>query len=437
MEIRQITEQNPWWEDKKAIEQDEKVKEALAKEDKMKLPYCEGNFLIIGPRQVGKTTYLKLCIKELLEKEVDPRRIVYFSCETLRAFEEIIEIIRFTDSLTAGEKYLFFDEITFVEDWQKAIKYFLDSPLGKNKNLYVSGSSSLALKKETFPGRKIKTRLFLPLSFCQFCQVFGSSNLKKTLTKLKLGEIEVGKINSSAKELFFFFNEISQLFNTFLKAGGFPRSIYELGESGKISAETYEIYWKWLISDIAKIERSERVTSAVLLAVLKNYGSRFSLNSVAKEMEIGSHVTVREYLEILENLFVLRSVFAFDPKKKSEVFRKLRKVYFVDPFLFAALKKMLSQTSVELAEEPKILEGIVAEHLARKLGQIFYLGGKKEVDFGGSSFGIEVKWQKKVSLADFPKVSVKNKVLLSRSDFHFFEKENMVIVPAAVFLAIL
>ena len=34
--------------------------------------------------------------------------------------------------------------------------------------------------------------------------------------------------------------------------------------------------------------------------LLKNYYSRFSLSSIAKETEIGSHVTVREYLEMID-----------------------------------------------------------------------------------------------------------------------------------------
>jgi len=105
MELRQITEQNPWWEDKEKINEDEKVKEALLKRQKI-------------------------------------------------------------------------DEITFVNEWQRAVKFVLDSPLIKDKFIFVTGSSSIALKKETFPGRHIKIRSFLPLSFKEFCNIFGSGNLK-------------------------------------------------------------------------------------------------------------------------------------------------------------------------------------------------------------------------------------------------------------------
>lgn len=437
MEIQRITEQNPWWEDEKAVEKDEKIQVALTQKQPLILPYRPGNRLIAGPRQVGKTTYLKLCIRELLQKGIAPQKILYFSCETIRGFEEILEIIRFADTLVQSEKYLFLDEITFVPDWQKAVKYFLDSPLQKDKNLYITGSSSLALKKETFPGRKIQQQVFLPLSFGEYCQTFGTPQLQKLIQAGKLAALEVPEIYDKAKKVLFSFNEINTLFGRFLQSGGFPKSIYELAQQGRISDETYEIYWQWLVSDLAKTERSQRIGSAVLLAVLKNYGSRFSLNSVAQEMEIGSHVTIRDYLEILENLFVLRNVFAFEPRRKAEAFRKMRKVYFTDHFLFVVFKKMLTQTSVYPQEEPKLVEGMVAEHLARKLDRIFYLSGKKEVDFGSLDFGVEVKWQKKVSLPDFPPVQLKNKILLSKSDFNFFEKEKVVLLPAALFLAML
>ena len=439
MEIRQIIEQNPWWEDREKIKEDEKVKEALAKKNKMFFPFEEGNFLLVGPRQVGKTTYLKLSILGLINKGVSPKKLLYFSCEPLNNFEEILEIVRFSDSLVEGEKYLFFDEVTFVKDWQKAIKYLLDSPLGRQKNLYISGSSSLALKKETFPGRKIETKEFLPLSFNKFSKIFVSPNLKKEIKKAKarINIFNTKEIFQKAKILIFFFNEISRLFDFYLKCGGFPRSIYELMEGKGIKEETYEIYWKWLVSDIAKIERSEKITRSVLIGVLKNYSSRFSMNSIARETEIGSHVTVREYLEILEDLFVLRNIFPIDLKRKVEVFRRMRKVYFTDPFLFLVFKKMLTGQSSEIKDIPKIVEGMVGEHLIRNFEKIFYFSNKKEIDFVLNNFGIEVKWQSKVSLRDFPKIDLKNKIILSKSDFEYSKKDNLLILPAAVFLLLL
>ena len=435
MELRQITEQNPWWENKERINEDEKVKDALSKLQKIEYPFKNENTLIIGPRQVGKTTFLKLFIKNLIDKSVDPKRILYFSCETLKDFNEVVEIVRFSDSLMRGKKYLFFDEITFVNEWQRAVKFVRDSPLIKDKIIFVTGSSSIALKKETFPGRPIKNESFLPLSFKEFCNIFGSQSLRKELTAQIL-DLAVNELNEKAKKLLFYFSEIEKLFSLYVKCGGFPRSIYELIETGKIREETHEIYWKWLIGDIAKIERSERITSSVLLGVLKNYGTRFSLNSIAKEMEIGSHVTIRGYLEVLEDLFVLRNVFPIELKKGVESFKRMRKVYFIDPFLFHALKKQLTKTELKEEEMPELVEGIVAEHLIRRFGKIFYYYQKREIDFYLENTGIEVKWQTKVDRRDFPSVQLQNKILLCKDQFEFYENE-MMILPTCVFLLLL
>ena len=143
MEIRQITEQNPWWEDKDRINEDEKVKESAARTHKIENIFSEENELVIGPRQVGKTTFIKLYIKNLIEKGIDPKRTLYFSCEMLRDLNDIIEIVRFSDTLITGKKYLFFDEVTFVNEWQRAIKFVLDSPLSRDKVIHVTGSSSI------------------------------------------------------------------------------------------------------------------------------------------------------------------------------------------------------------------------------------------------------------------------------------------------------
>ena len=429
-----IREQNPWWLSKEKIKEDEKVKEALSKKNKL-IYYFEdkSNKLIFGPRQIGKTTYFKLLIYDLiLKKKINPKKVIYFSCEPLRHFEEITELIRKIDALIEGEKYIFLDEISFVENWQKAIKYILDSPLSKNKTIYLTGSSSINLKKENFPGRKIKIEEFLPLTFREFVKLFGSKELKKNLTKTEFKNSE--EILNKAKSLFFHQEEIDKLFHKYLRGGGFPKAFYELMEKEVIKEDTYEIYWKWLINDIAKIGRSEKITTGVLLGVLKNYSSKCSLSSIAKEVEIGSHVTVREYLEILEDLFVINNFYTFDLNKKRIVYRKMRKNYITDPFLFQVIQRKLTGLK-EISDYSKLVEGVVVESLLRRVKNKLEVGfyhNKKEVDVCYKDFGIEVKWQEKVDEKDFSKVEIKNKIILSKNKFD--ATKDILIIPVSLFL---
>jgi predicted AAA+ superfamily ATPase len=49
-----------------------------------------------GPKQAGKTTYLKLLVKDLLDR-VNPRTVMYFACDLLRNYKEIVEAVRIFD----------------------------------------------------------------------------------------------------------------------------------------------------------------------------------------------------------------------------------------------------------------------------------------------------------------------------------------------------
>lgn len=431
-----IIEQNPWWRVKESILEDEKVKEALSKNKKLIYEFKDrANKIIFGPRQTGKTTYFKLLIYDLIfNKNIDPKSVCYFSCEILRNFKELVELVRKIDLLSEGKKYIFLDEVTFVEEWQRAIKYILDSPLSKNKIFYITGSSSINLKKENFPGRDVKIEEFLPLTFRQFLGIFGSPQLKRELRNIKFKSLK--EIYENSQQLLPHKNEIEKLFYKFLECGGFPRAFYELMENGKIREETYSIYWKWLIHDIAKINRSEKIATGVLYAILKNYGTKFSLSSISKETEIGSHVTVREYLEILEDLFAVRNFYTFDINKKKVLYRKMRKSYFVDPFLFYVVQREL--TGIKKLQHDKVVEGLVVEAMIRRLSKhnIGFYHNKKEIDICFGNFGIEIKWQENVDKRDFPNVNIKRKILLSKNDSYFDEKNNILILPAHMFLSL-
>ncbi len=100
--------------------------------------------------------------------------------------EEIVEAIMEFDRLAEGKKYIFLDEISFIKDWQNAVKFLLDSPISRDKLIYITGSSIAGLKKEMFPGRNIKIKEFLPLMFREFCVLFGSKHLKEHIGKRKV-----------------------------------------------------------------------------------------------------------------------------------------------------------------------------------------------------------------------------------------------------------
>ncbi|MFN4132750.1 MAG: ATP-binding protein [Candidatus Hadarchaeales archaeon] len=430
-EMVDIVRLNPWWEGKEKIAEDEKVREALSKEKKLIFPFKEENTLIVGPRQVGKTTFLKLSIWQLLQAGVDPKNLLFFSCDLFKNHKEVVDLVSDFERMREGKRYILLDEISFVDDWERAVKFLLDN-FAKDNVFYFSGSSSIELKKERFPGRPIKIKEFMPLDFKDFCRLFGSDELKKTIGEETTPGLE--GLHQKSMQLIFRFNEISDLFYRYLKSGGFPRAFYEVLELGDVKKETFEVYWNWLIRDVTKVDRSERIASSVLAALVRRYTTSFSLTAIAKETEIGSHVTVRDYLEILEGLFAVRSYFNYSLSKQIPVFRKNRKVYFTDGFIYRCCKNMLFGEDLREDELPQVVEGIVAEHLWKRWGKVFYLKNRKELDFITGEFGIEVKWQKHVDERDFPRVDVKNKILLSKDKLEFHRGKGLLILPLPIFL---
>jgi len=79
-------------------------------------------YVLRGPRQVGKTTSIKLLIKNILEKGVNPEDILYLSAEAIKDRFELLETIRdfvqIRQIISKKEKlYIFLDEATFIKEW--------------------------------------------------------------------------------------------------------------------------------------------------------------------------------------------------------------------------------------------------------------------------------------------------------------------------------
>ncbi len=441
MEIELLAAQNPWWEDKEAIKKDDKVKKVLETGARIQFRLKEENQVLIGPRQLGKTTTLKYDIyKKIIEHGIDPHSVMYYSFDTVRNFEVISDVLN-TFIAGNGKKFVYLDEVSFVDGWQRAIKQFLDSEKSLDATLYVTGSASTNLKKELMPGRKIRFLEFPPLSFKDFLLSFGSGRLKHFLENKKANSFKDAV--AYAKDAITYSEEIKKWFDVYIKTGGYPDAIFDYLKNGKISDDLYDVHWNAFVSDISKDKKSVEIATAVIYGIVESYSSKMNLSGIARMQGIKSHVTVREYLESFEDLFVSKSIFPVSGRKY--VFRKERKVYFNDPFLYNMFVKKTNQ--IDKNSEPKIVEGVLFNHLYRFVNSgktitepkttIGFYSGKKEVDFVVENFGFEAKWQNEVNISDFPKVNIKNKILLSKKTLEYEHLTNTQILPLPLFLSVL
>jgi len=75
---------------------------------------------IFGPRQVGKTTLLKLIIKRLLDEGINPKAIFYVRCDYLSDYKELMKVLdeymEFRKNEGIESSYFLLDEITFPKE---------------------------------------------------------------------------------------------------------------------------------------------------------------------------------------------------------------------------------------------------------------------------------------------------------------------------------
>ena len=91
--ISQMSFQNPWWAKRESVYEDQSIIKAMTSKPPFIVGQPEGSALIIGPKQVGKTTFLKTSIMKVLEVVSDPRSIFFFSCEPLNGKEELVRLL--------------------------------------------------------------------------------------------------------------------------------------------------------------------------------------------------------------------------------------------------------------------------------------------------------------------------------------------------------
>jgi len=111
---------NPWWRGESDITLDRwkswKVKWMPEWLKNLSLTPFSLNF-IVGPRQVGKTTGVKLLIQKLLEGN-QPESVFYFNCDFLPDLTSLKKLLdKYLDVKRlerVGNAYIFLDEVTSV-----------------------------------------------------------------------------------------------------------------------------------------------------------------------------------------------------------------------------------------------------------------------------------------------------------------------------------
>ena len=140
---RDIRDVNPWWIHPKSIDKDKHIQswnETQLKHTPRLMYKLIGSFRTVdtvvytlrGLRQVGKTTLIKLKIKEFIEKGTAAWNILYYSFDLQEKPRDVVDVIQKYMKITSRSRenkrcYIFLDEITSIPNWQKGIKVLIDS----------------------------------------------------------------------------------------------------------------------------------------------------------------------------------------------------------------------------------------------------------------------------------------------------------------------
>ena len=359
MYLKELRNQNPWWHKTEWQEKDKHLRDFYRNKikwfpswlDEVSLKPFSLNF-IIGPRQVGKTTGIKLLIKKLIEdKKISEENILYVNCEILPDFISLRKTL--LEFLNETKKaFIFLDEVTSLKDWWKAVKSIIDVGIAERSVICVTGSSSLKLKRhaEFFPGRKGKGKeiTVFPLNFQEYVKIMKENKIKK---------------------------DIKEFFKDYINTGGFALTINGFSESEILAS---------FIGEFVRNDLSLEIAKETFASVISKIPSAMSFHAIASETSGYSYKTIQQYLEVFRNLFILE--FAYLKRKKIE-YRKEKKIFFLDPLLL----KLFSYWSNSEFLKSALMENIVQAHLYRKFGEIYYYRNRYEIDCIAGNMKVEVK----------------------------------------------
>lgn len=407
---------NPWWLKEPDMKYEQwrmsEIKWIPSLVNKISLKPFSLHFLS-GPRQVGKTTAIKILIHQLTEKK-DPKSVFYYSCDELTDHKELGEVLdnylSARRALDVGKSVMFLDEITFVKEWWRAIKARIDSGAFRKDVLIVTGSASIDLlkQKEMFPGRRGNGKDFTlhPLDFSAFARIRGSLEVKQ-------GGITRLERNVNANTIYT--KRLKELFGEYMRTGGFPRSVLDSARYNKVTLETKRTYLDWLRGDWARVGRSDKYMKEIIAYLIRARGTPISWNSISSQTSVGSPNTVRSYVETLESIYSILVLNLIQPDSRI-LYRKNKKVHFTDPFI----SRVMSDYVNSEVTDDWIMEATVASHLSR-MCPVYYWRNHTEVDVvcleKGRQIGFEVTRGLKKWKAPW---HIKKSHLLDRGNLHLY-----------------
>jgi len=389
-----------------------------------RLPDIPGIYTVGGGRQVGKTTLLKQWMGELLDRGVAPAAIGFFSGELIDDHHALLYLLQTQiEEMPRGRTYLLIDEVSYIRDWDKAVKYAADAGLLEECVLVLTGSDLVLIQEARMrlPGRRgtaaaVDFHLY-PLSFREAVGLKRGGEIGTALNAMPAA------MDPAVVDILF------EEFDRYLAHGGYLTAINDLAATGRISEATLHTYSDWIRGDVLKRGRQEHYLREVLTAVIRRLGSQVSWNALARDLSIDHPKTVADYAALLASMDAMFIQPALLEDKLTAAPKKARKLVFTDPFIFHAVRAWLLPAGrpyedqilpavADPATAGRLAEACVATHY-RRLYPTYYIKAEGEVDVAyvdqGHFWPVEVKWTEQLrpkelkQIAKYPNARILNR----------------------------
>lgn len=305
--------------------------------------------IISGIRRCGKSVLMQQIRDRLVEKDFffnfDDERLANFKLDDFQKLQEcFVELF--------GEQHTYyFDEIQNIEGWERFVRRLYNA----GNKIVITGSNARMLSRELgthLTGRYIQVEIY-PFSFQEY---------------LAMNEIPV-----NAKTLYTTTGRATMVksFVKYMECGGFPKFL----QDGSVSYLT-SLYESIIYRDILTRNglTNEKEMQELMFYLASNATKRVTYSSLGKVVGIQHPDTIKNYLEYIQQTYLISQLFRYDPSVKKQMMSP-KKIYFVDN----AIIKRIGFNATE--NNGVFLENLVFIELKRRGWDVYYYADKKECDF--------------------------------------------------------
>ena len=332
--------------------------------------------LLLGARQVGKTTLLKMLIREH-----DAGDVLFLNCDEPQTVSLLTgRNMRDLKAIVGNKKLIVIDEAQKVDNIGLTIKLMVDGMA--DVQIIATGSSAFELRNqlnEPLTGRKFEYTMF-PISTHEIEHSEGLLEAEKLLEKRLIYGSYPDILNNSddARELLLMLSN-SYLYKDILAS-----------------------------ANLRKPDLLDKLLKAIAFQV----GSEVSYNEISQT--IGSDPkTVERYIELLEKCFIVFRLHGLSRNLRGEL-KRTKKIYFFDNGIRNAVIQQFSPLDMRndtgaLWENFFIAERMKHNHYSRHHCNSYFWRTKEqqEIDYIEESDGrmtaFEMKWNKNKANTRFPK----------------------------------